>query len=197
MDTPYLPSNQQLLKNAVGGLFMMILFTAIWATIAESIFAGGDYWVGAVFFTLLIAAFLLQYLKLNTALKAMAEGDSDAETGKEKARSKWFNLIFAAEGIAIFVANTVLLNTGHQNLFVPTFALIVGLHFFPLGLVFKRKFDYVVGLWTSLIAVWGLLTIIGHYPPAHASAWVCIGCSLATSAYAVKMIGDGKRAMKN
>jgi hypothetical protein len=55
------------------------------------------------------------------------------DEAKEERRGRLVGWASAAEGIAIFVAANVLVNTGHRDALAPAIALIVGAHFVPLA----------------------------------------------------------------
>jgi|GEM_PF-3424163 len=76
----------------------------------------------------------------------------------------------------------------------PCFALIVGLHFFPLGKIFNRSFDYYMGAWTSLVAIAGIVLMHQKTWPVYLiTTMVCCGCALATSVYGVMMVLRGHK----
>lgn len=56
-----------------------------------------------------------------------------------------FGLIFAAEGVLIFVAVNVLNNFGLGGYAISAVAAIVGLHFLPLARLFRRPLYYASG----------------------------------------------------
>jgi hypothetical protein len=78
-------------------------------------------------------------------------------------------------------------------LFIPSFALIVGLHFFPLARVFKRKFDYVIAVWTTTIVTIGLILLIkGGFDERMVKGFIGVGSAFAASCYGFKMIYEGR-----
>jgi hypothetical protein len=182
------------LDSILGGLSLMILFTIMWTVIAEISLQNLDHRIVGIAFGLIILLFVYYYLKFSRAGKSIAEPPSHSETADDKKRGKWFWIIFAAEGFLILLAKNILLNTGHDNLFIPCFALIVGLHFFPLARVFKRKFDYFIAVWTTTIAIIGLVLLIkGGLNERIVKGSVGIGCAFATSCYGFKMIYEGRK----
>ncbi len=179
-----------------GGLSLMIFFTLLWTVIAEFVFEGLDHHLTVVFFGLILLIFIYKYWQMSRVkvhLRAMPADNSGAE---EKKKGKWFWVIFVAEGILILLIKNILLNTGHDNLFIPCFALIVGLHFFPLGWVFNRKFDYYIGAWTSMMAIAGLVLLSkGNSDPRLVKGLVAVGCAIATSCYGFKMIYESSQIL--
>jgi hypothetical protein len=178
------------------GLSMMIFFTALWTVIAEIVFEGLDHFMVAVFFGLILLIFIYKYWQLSRVkahLRAMPEEISKPD---DKKKGKWFWIIFVAEGFLILLIKNILLNTGYDHLFLPCFALIVGLHFFPLGWVFNRKFDYYIGAWTSIIPIAGLVFLTkGNSDPRIVNGLVALGCAIATSCYGFKMIYESSQIL--
>lgn len=97
----------------------------------------------------------------------------DARTGKRM--RFWFNINFAAEGIAIFIAIAVCNAIGHSELIPILIAIIVGIHFFPLASLFRVKFYYFTGAFLCLLALitWLFvpesITVGGHPIDAYLS----------------------------
>jgi hypothetical protein len=179
-----------------GGLSMMIFFTLLWTVIASIVFEGLDHYVAAVFFGLILLIFIYKYWQLSRVkahLRAMPEEISKPD---DKKKGKWFWIIFVAEGFLILLIKNILLNTGYDYLFLPSFALIVGLHFFPLGWVFNRKFDYYIGAWTTIIAIAGLLSLTrGNSDARLVKGFVAVGSAMATSCYGFKMIYESSQIL--
>jgi hypothetical protein len=211
------------LDSIAGGLSMMILFTLIWSGMAEIALGNRDHRVVGIIFFPLVLVFIFFYWKFYSLGKLLtpAAAGSPRESGgaaavpeksltasvpempltvlqpemlEEKRRNKQFLIILAAEGFSILLVQNILANTGLDHLFIPCFALIVGLHFFPLGKIFGRKFDYFMGAWTTLVALTTLILAINKAVPGYMiTAVTGIGCALATSLYALKFIYAGKR----
>ncbi|MCV9930074.1 hypothetical protein OIU83_20605 [Flavobacterium sp. LS1R49] len=181
------------LEKVIGGLFLMIINTIIWTLIAEYYLANKDNRIVGVVFGIIILGFLFFYFRFIKSYKELKDGNDSVITKEEKIRDKRFLTIFGLEALAIFLAKNILVNINHNELFIPVFALIVGLHFFPLGKLFKRKFDFYIGTWTILIAIIGMYIIIEKITTVNfANAIVSIGCALATICYGIKMIIDGQ-----
>jgi hypothetical protein len=51
-----------------------------------------------------------------------------------------------AEGVGLFVAANLVTNLGHRELLLPAMALVVGLHFLPMGFGFPYRPYSVLGL---------------------------------------------------
>jgi hypothetical protein len=178
----------------MGGLFLMMIFTSIWTAIAEVALEFKDYGLVGGFFLLIVLYFLAHYVKFQQVERALPKNSDATETPEERKRSRQFLYIFGTEGLAILVVKNILVNTNLDYLFIPSLALIVGLHFFPLARIFKRGFDYFVAVWTTLAGLAGLALIIKKtMPPNTAIAIVAIGCALATAANGVRAVINGNR----
>lgn len=178
----------------MGALFLMMIFTTIWAVIAEVALELRDYGLVGGFFGLMLLYFLAHYIKFYRITQTLPRPADNTETPEDRKRSRQFFYIFGTEGLAILVAKNILVNTNLDYLFVPSVALIVGLHFFPLASVFKRRFDYYLAAWTSLVGLAGILLMIEKvFLPNTAIAIVAVGCALATSANGVRAVIHGNR----
>lgn len=82
---------------------------------------------------------------------------SKEDLRREKRRRVWFNVIFAAEGLAIAITIAISNVTRHTELIPVILAIIVGVHFLPLASLFYVKFYYVTGALLCLLAISTLL----------------------------------------
>jgi len=183
-------------EDVLGGLFLMIAFTLVWTVISEFALRGRDYWSIGLLFIIVIGFFLIAYRKFYTASKKI-KGEAVTVSAEDKAKSKWFNIIFIVEGVAIFVVVNVLNNTGHGNYFISSFALIVGLHFFPLGKIMQRRAYYLMGSFISLGAILGIILTNKGFPAYEVTGIVGAWCALATSAYGITLIRRGNQLLLN
>lgn len=191
MNYPANGSKKQL-EKVLDGLSLMIIFTIVWVMIGEVTLNGRDYWLIGAVFTLIVLSFLAFYAKFYTIAKRLPE-DPVAVNEDKKTKNKRFIIIFIAEGVGILVIKNILVNTGHDNWFIPGIALIVGLHFFPLAKVFNRTFDYFAGAFVCLTAITGFVLINKGFPAYITTPIISTGCALATSAYGTMMILKGKK----
>ncbi|MCD0466154.1 hypothetical protein [Flavobacterium sp. ENC] len=185
-------------EKAIGGLFFMIINTAIWTLIAEYYLENKDNKMLGLLIGAVILVFLFFYVRFTKFQKTILDTAVESKTPEEEKKDKRFLWIFGLEGLGIFLAKNILININHNELFIPFFALIVGLHFFPLGKLFQRKFDYYMGIWTSTVAIIGLYMIIEKVTTVNfANAIVSICCAISTICYGVKMIVSGQKAIQN
>jgi hypothetical protein len=142
--------------------------------------------------------FVYNCFKFDKISKSLPAADVSPEfLAQKKKKDKWFGIIFGLEGLAIFIVLNVLNNIGLAQYFIAAFALIVGLHFFPIGAIYKRNFDYFVGTWTCLVAILGMFLIAKRtYSPSIITAIIAVGCALATTAYGMRMTLSGYKLLK-
>jgi hypothetical protein len=185
-------------EEVSGGLFLMSLFTTLWAIIAEYNLRGRDYWLFGVAFLIIVIVFVYNCFRFDKLSKSLPPDELSAEFKlKEKKKNKWFGIVFGLEGLAIFIVVNVLNNVGLPQYFIASFALIVGLHFFPIGAIYKRNFDYFAGTWTCLIAILGMFLIANKtYSPSVITAIIGVGCALATTSYGIRMVAGGYKLLK-
>jgi len=183
-------------KGIATGLCMMAFFTLLWAGIAFGGLNGTPYWFYPLIFPVFSLLFVFNAVKLFRLAKHFPKLTSEADLAEEKRAGKWFGIIFGGEGLGIFVGINIVVNLGYPDLVIPTIALVVGLHFFPLAKVFKRTIDYYLASWATLIAVLGFVFTLNKILPVNlVMAFVGIGIAVATSLYGFYMVIRGKSAM--
>jgi hypothetical protein len=185
------------IQSIASGAFMMAFFTMMWALIAHFALAGKDYNIEIIIFAILAIAFITNGIYLFTIAKRFPKLSEEADIAEGKRSGKWFGIIFGAEGLGIFIAINIVRLLGHDDLVIPVIALVVGLHFYPLGWVFKRTLDYYLATWATLTAILGIVfTLNKTYPENNILAFVGIGLAIATSSYGLYMMYEGRRLSK-
>ncbi|HXB91954.1 MAG TPA: hypothetical protein VNU72_06685, partial [Puia sp.] len=188
------------LKQAADGISLMAFFTFFWVFLAEIALEGRDRWLLGVLFGVVLLLLLAQYFKFNAAAKKLpADTSGGEEDPAKKNEGRRFLVIFLLTGVAIVVIKNVLANTGLDAYFIPCFALIVGLHFFPLARLFKQTFYYYIGIYMTLVALAGIgLTYQGAIWPAWLiTAGVGIACALGTSLNGVRIVIRANRLIQD
>jgi hypothetical protein len=179
-----------LASGVSSGLFLMAFFTLGWA---GNTFAG---WppaaAGVVWGLALLGAvvFVLYGIRLIRARRRMPEPVLSAE-GQQKGRTigRNFGLIFGAEFLVIFIATAILGLTGLGDYNVPVIALIVGLHFYPLGWLFGRRIDAYIATWVVAVGVAGIVVLAAtDVRPESVWSAVGLGAALGTAAYGIYFI---------
>jgi hypothetical protein len=187
MNQTFTPS----LKQICGGLSLMIIFTACWVAIAEYQLNGKDYGIIGILFFLIIAVFISYFIKFVKRARKPPATAEVVKTAAENKHKKGFIIINTLQGLAIFLSSVILTNLHLSDYFIPSLAMIVGLHFFALGYLFNRPFDYAAGSWTCIFAMTGILLTYQESPHNQVAALVAFGAACAPAAYALRMIQNG------
>jgi hypothetical protein len=184
------------INSIATGILMMAFFTMMWAGIAYGSMVSNGL-VILILFALVSIVFIVSAIRLFSMSKRFPKLESEADKAEGKRSGKWFGIIFAAEGLGIFIAINVVINLGHADLTIPVIALVVGLHFYPLAKVFRRTIDYYLATWTTIVAIIGIALILNKsYSAATVDAFVGVATAIATSCYGFYMIYNGKRLTK-
>ena len=181
------------LRGTAFGILLMGLFTSIWLTIASSALSGIYHWICLGLLATVLVSFVVYAVRL--LIKAKEFPRTKPEDKAEGRRIQiWYGVIFGAEGLLIGAACGILGANGLDKHIVPTIALIVGLHFYPMAAVFRRKFDYLTGTWTSMIAITALLLETRQVISLpQAFLMVGFGTAIATISYGVFMMARAEK----
>jgi hypothetical protein len=187
------------IRSVATGLFMMTVFTGIWTGIAFGAgLSGSHYQYLLLVFILCMILFCVQGIYYFRIAKKYPSVQTEEEAAEGKRMGMWFGIIFAAEGLFIFTGINLASYLGHPELAIPVIALVVGLHFYPMARIFKRKIDYYLATWTVLIALLGMIfTLNKTIPLREIAAFVGIGVAIATSCYGIYMIYYGRNMIKS
>ncbi len=185
------------ITGVASGLCLMALFTVIWSGICFGGLIVTACWFLPLIFPLFSIWFIVNAVRLFKIAKFFPRATSEADIAEEKRTGRWFGIIFGAEGLLIFIGINIVVHLGYPDLTIPTIALVVGLHFFPLAKVFKRTVDYYLASWSTLIALCGFAFTLYHVMPAnYVTAFVGAGLALATTCYGVFMVKNGREFIK-
>jgi hypothetical protein len=185
------------IRGIATGLLMMAFFTGLWAGIAY----GGMYTSAFSFVPILFLVFMILFLvngiRFFKIAKQFPDSLSAEESAEKKKMGKWFGIIFGIEGLGIFLAVNIVIKLGYPDLIIPVIALVVALHFYPMAKIFKRKIDYWLATWATLIAVCGIILVLNKTISSDVvQSFVGIGIALATTSYGIYMISEGRRLVK-
>ena len=187
------------IRSVATGLIMMTVFTGLWTGMAYGAgLSGSPYQWLLIIFIVAMLLFLVWAIRFFGIAGKYPSIQSAEEAAEGKKMGMWFGIIFGAEGLLIVVAINIVNHFGYPDLIIPAIALVVGLHFFPLARVFKRKIDYWLATWSVLIALLGFFfTLNKTIPPRGVAAFVGIGLAMATSCYGLYMIYYGRHMIKS
>ena len=186
------------MRSVGTGLIMMAAFTGIWTGIAYGAgLSGSSYQWLLLPFVICMVLFVVQAIRFFGAARKFPSIQSAEDAAEGKKMGMWFGIIFGAEGLFIFLGINLVRNLGHEDLIIPVIALVVGLHFYPMAKIFKRKIDYWLASWTTLIALLGFLFTLNKTMSFQGvAAFVGIGVGIATSCYGIYMIYYGRNMIK-
>lgn len=176
-------TNHQLTRNDVeaarGEIFHMILFAMAWVMIGEYAIDFRDHIIAAVLVlaaVVVLALYSISLYNLEDNLEVAAAIRGNRRTGV----ASRYAVIFILEGAAIMATWMMLIHTGRENWLVPSFALIAGLHFFPLAGVIRVKSYYTLGAVITLMAIAGYwLVSSGKMHENIGNACIAYGCAAA------------------
>jgi hypothetical protein len=177
-------------------LCMMAFFTLLWTIIAYKGLQVSMYGSLLLIFPFFSTVFVFNAIKLFRAARQIPKLLTQEDITREKKRSKWFSMIFIAEGLGIFIAVNLVINIGHPELQIPAIALIVGLHFFPLAKLFNRVVDYYLASYSTIVAITGIiLAAVKIFNENQIFVFTGIGLAISTVAYGISMMASGKKAL--
>jgi hypothetical protein len=166
-----------------GELIHMILFSTAWALIGEYLLNFRDYFLGGGIILLVVVYLALYSIKLFNVEDSLRDKVTPAGDAKEIKRDRSYMLIFVFEGVAIMLTWILLLKFHHKNWLISGFALIAGLHFFPLARVIRQNAYYFLGAWICILAIAGYLLLTSGIMAGHnANTLVAYGCAAGAAA---------------
>lgn len=99
---------------------------------------------------------------------------NEISSPNQKTSDRIFHLINAGQWIVILVAGNVLANLGFADWVIPCAIFVVGLHFLPLGRLFKYRPHYATGV--ALMALAAAYPFVASHGPS--SPIGCLGAGL-------------------
>lgn len=188
------------LRGTASGVLFMAFFGTLWAyTGIMGLQGWGSPWLLtvalAIGFLLVLSGFSLIHVS-----KEFPDGVSSREGNNSRKMRKWFNIIFAGEGIAIGIAIAVCNVVGHTENIPIVIAIIVGLHFLPLARLFRVSIYYYTGILLCVVPVitWLFIpetaTLSGHELNAYMSA-VGLGSAFILWVTSIAIWMTGRRLM--
>jgi len=179
-------------KSIAGGLLLMAFFTMMWAGIAQSGLSGNDHHFVLMVFGLISFVFVVYSIQLFLLAKNFPQFTTDEDAAKGRKMSRSFGIIFGIEGTVIPVTSVILKLTGLERFILPSIALIVGLHFYPMAKTFKRKIDYYLASYTCFVALSSIyLLVTNSASQVVVQSFLGIGVALTTVTYGIYMLSAG------
>jgi len=143
---------------SVTGALILAFFASVWWIVGLRAASHGP---ALVYLVPVVVAAALGSVFWGVAQRRGAS-PSAVDDAEEARRGRLVGWASAAEGIAIFIAANVLVNTGHRDAIAPTIALIVGAHFVPLARGLRAPAYYLTAGALAGLGVIGLT--IGDVP---------------------------------
>ncbi len=181
-----------------GELFHMILFSMAWALIGEYLLNFRDYALGAALVLLLVIRLALYSIKLYDLEEEIEDDFPFDLTRKEIKQGRFYALILIFEGVAILVTWMLLLKIGRESWLILSFALIAGLHFFPLARVIHQNSYYFLGSWICILAIVGyVLMSSGKTEDYIANTIVAYGCAAGSLVDGIVIMQKTRRTLRH
>jgi len=181
------------MQSIAGGLLLMALFTFIWSGIAAGNLATNGRIIDMITFFGTSLMFIGYAIYFFTQAKRFTTELTEEEKAEGKRSGIWFGIIFGLEGILIPIAVGICLYLKQPDLIIPSMALVVGLHFYPMAPIFKRTIDYYLGTWATGIAIGAMVITLKHIVlPYSVIGLLGVGMALTTTVYGLNMIRVGK-----
>lgn len=140
-------------RGTASGVFFMAFFGTLWAYTGIMGLQGWGVPLLLVTAVAIGIALFIGGFSLIRASRKLTNQVSKTDLRYGKRTSFWFNIIFAAEGLAIAITIAVCNATRHPELIPVVIALIVGVHFFPLAPLFQVRLYYFTGTLLCLLAI--------------------------------------------
>ncbi|MEK4486306.1 hypothetical protein MHH81_12055 [Psychrobacillus sp. FSL H8-0484] len=146
-------------RGTASGVFFMAFFGTLWAYTGIMGLQGWGVTLLLVTAVAIGIALFIGGISLIRASRELTNQVSKTDLRRGKRTRFWFNIIFAAEGLAIAITIAVSNATGHSELIPVVIAIIVGVHFLPLALLFQVRLYYFTGALLCLLAIITLLFV--------------------------------------
>ncbi|MEZ0163724.1 hypothetical protein AB2L27_02960 [Kineococcus sp. LSe6-4] len=180
------PVPRGLLNGVVVGLVLMAVFTTAWSANTLGTWPGGPGAVITAVGVLVSAWFVLTAVRLaRTRGRASTVATPEEERWRRRSGTA-FGWVFTAEAVLVVAAANVLGAVGRPDLVLPAIALVVGLHFYPMARIFRRRVDTWLATALSAVGLAGLLALLLTGTDRD-TVWglVACGAALTTGAYGV------------
>ena len=142
---------------------MVVAFAALWAVMMLLGFGTHPLAVAAMVVLLGYAVFLFFWTaRTMRAVRALPDGPvTEADIRSQKRIGRSFGVTFGVEMVLIMAAAVLLGNSviGGPDFIAPVIALIVGVHFYPLGALFRTRVHAVLATPVVLVAVVSIVVI--------------------------------------
>jgi hypothetical protein len=142
---------RQACNNILQSMFMLGGFTVFW-----TVFMFWGFGFGVLPFVVavvLIACAVAIFIAASKMKPVISKAEKRAVDSKDKKASKNWNVIFIIQGTAVGIVCGVLSFVGAYTYIPAAVALIVGLHYFPLSILYHTKIQTVVAIPVVIVSV--------------------------------------------
>ncbi|WP_051251225.1 DUF7010 family protein [Paenibacillus harenae] len=140
-------------RGTASGVFFMAVFGTLWAYTGIMGLQGWGLPLLLIAAVAIGAALVFGGVYLIRSSRALPVQSAEADPRFGNRTRFRFNVIFAAEGIAIAIAIAICNAVRHTELIPLIIAIIVGVHFFPLAPLFKVGLYHVTGALLCLLSI--------------------------------------------
>ncbi|CAM3537638.1 hypothetical protein [Marinicrinis lubricantis] len=189
-------------RATASGVIFMALFGSIWAYTGTMGLQGWNTPWLLVAAAVIGLALIAGAIALIRASKALQHDLPQQAAGYRKRILFWFNVIFAAEGLAI-AATVMACIAAERTDWIPIFiAIIVGIHFFPLASLFRVDIYHYTGALLCVLALITWLAVpaelkIGDQEIMAYMTFVGFGSALILWATALVIWNVGRRLLRD
>jgi hypothetical protein len=149
LETPETNGSAASARRAIGAMFLIVNGGA-WLVIG---ILKGYGWSLVAFLTIVAVTLLLSFTALRKFRVNRRAHAAEATLPETKRAEGIFNVVNAIQWSLVFVASVMLIILRHPEWIIPSIILIVGIHFFPLAVVFKVPRHYATGTAMSFLAL--------------------------------------------
>jgi hypothetical protein len=161
-------TDRQFLWGLSNGIIVLALAGTFWLGMGFGPHLGEDGWVMPALFTVVVygtcAALVWFAVRLRRRVgfkRSELKQADDRQRAETRKLMVGFLYIGVAQAVLIACAVPLCLGLGHEELVGPSIALIVSLHFIPLGRIFHVQTYYVVGIVGCGIALVAFSPVFG------------------------------------
>jgi low temperature requirement protein LtrA len=165
------------LRGRSMGVFACTAFGALWASSALSLGAPTLGTVGYAVIALITGSLLWFAIGMLRRSRQMSSANDPAQPAQRRTNLR-FLAIFAAEIVLINIAAVVLNHHHALDYLMPTIAIVVGLHFYPLASLFRVPRYHVTATVMTVAGLAGVLGLAAHAPSNTVNVSVDALCAL-------------------
>jgi hypothetical protein len=173
--------SKQAVKNMNTSQFLVCFFAVFWSAFMLLPFLPNIFAIIAFICLVVAAAVLLRFAVKICRNISKLPVDSDKDKEKDKKIAKIWNVIFTVQGVGIGISCAVLGILDLYHYIIPVVVIWVGLHYIPMGFLYKTPVHIAVGVATVLTAAAAMI----FSPPA---VFLSVACGISAAGGALSAI---------